>query len=233
MKGKPTLRLLAALMGCALACGPALAEGKYRNPDNTNLGDPAEGSYPIPYKKPVQAEITAQLQSIRAFMDRATPTRIVSKKSGQPITSLKTPVADAVFEKTAGDYGIQVYEMGVVHTGLLKAARVTGDASFTNMTRRHFQFFNDTLPYFRAQEQQFKLERGNSFSRFLDPRSLDDAGSMCAALIRARLAKVGPDLKPMIDTSATGSPINSSGWRMAPWRASVRRKCRCGLTTCT
>jgi len=87
-----------------------------------------------------------------------------------------------------------------VHSGLLKAAQVTGDASFTSMTRRHFGFFNDTLPYFRAQEQKFKLERGNSFSRFLDPRSLDDSGSMCAALIRARLAKVGPDLKSMIDT---------------------------------
>jgi len=200
MKGNLTLRLLAAVIGCALACGPALAAGQYRNPDNSNLGDAGEGSYPIPYKKPVVAEVTAQLHLIRGFMDRATPTRIVGKKSGQPITDLKTPSADAVFEKSAGDYGIQVYEMGVVHSGLLKAAQVTGDNSFTSMTRRHFGFFNDTLPYFRAQEQQFKLERANSFSRFLDPRSLDDAGSMCAALIRARLAKVGPDLKSMIDT---------------------------------
>lgn len=192
--------LLAALLGCALASAPALAQGQYRNPDNTNLGDPGEGSYPIPYKKPVVAEVTAQLQAIRAFMDRATPTRIVSKRTGALITDLKTPNADAIFERSAGDYGIQVYEMGVVHSGLLKAAEVTGDASFTNMTRRHLKFFGETLPYFRAQEQQFKLERANSFSRFLDPRSLDDAGSMCAALIRARAAKVGPDLKAMIDT---------------------------------
>lgn len=194
------LHLLAALLGCALACGPALAEGKYRNPDNTNLGDPGEGTYPIPYKKPVVAEVTAQLQSIRAFMDRATPTRIVSKRTGQPITDLKTPNADAIFERSAGDYGIQVYEMGVVHSGLLKAAEITRDAGFTSMTRRHFQFYAETLPYFRAQEQKFHLERGNSFSRFLDPRSLDDTGSMCAALIRARLSRVGPDLKTMIDT---------------------------------
>ena len=151
------LHLLAALLGCALACGPALAEGKYRNPDNTNLGDPGEGTYPIPYKMPVVAEVTAQLQSIRSFMDRATPTRVVSKRTGQPITDLRTPNADAVFERSAGDYGIQVYEMGVVHSGLIKAAQITGDNGFTGMTRRHFQFFNDTLPYFRAQEQKFKL----------------------------------------------------------------------------
>jgi unsaturated rhamnogalacturonyl hydrolase len=194
------LHFVAALLGCALVSSPALAQGQYRNTDNTNLGDAGEGTYPIPYKKPVVAEVTAQLQAIRAFMDRATPTRIVSNRTGQPITDLKKPSADAVFEKSAGDYGIQVYEMGVVHSGLLKAAQVTKDPGFTAMTRRHFAFFAETLPYFRAQEQQFKLERANSFSRFLDPRSLDDAGSMCAALMRARAAKVGPDLKPMIDT---------------------------------
>ncbi|MBD8563129.1 glycoside hydrolase family 88 protein [Oxalobacteraceae sp. CFBP 8763] len=194
------LHFVAALLGCALVASPTLAQGPYRNTDNTNLGDAGEGTYPIPYKKPVVAEVTAQLQAIRAFMDRATPTRIVSKRTGQPVTDLKKPNADAVFEKSAGDYGIQVYEMGVVHSGLLKAAQVTKDPGFTAMTRRHFAFFAETLPYFRAQEQQFKLERANSFSRFLDPRSLDDAGSMCAALMRARAAKVGPDLKPMIDT---------------------------------
>lgn len=192
---------LAVLVGCTLACAPALAQGgQYRNTDNKNLEDPAEGTYPVPYKKPVVAEVTAQLESIRAYLDGATPTRIISKRTGQPITDLKTPVADAVFAPSAGDYGIQVYEMGVVHSGLLKAAEATGDPRFTAMTRRHLQFFDQTLPYFRAQEQTFHLERANSFSRFLDPRSLDDAGSMCAALIRARLSKLGPDLKPMIDT---------------------------------
>lgn len=192
--------LLAALLGCALACSPVYAEGPYRNPDNKDLKDLGEGTYPVPYKMPVAAEVKAQLHKIRAFMDGATPTRIVSKKTGAPVTDLSKPSADAIFEKSAGDYGIQVYEMGVVHSGLLKAAQVTGDASFMDMTRRHFKFFDETLPYFRAQEQQFKLERANSFSRFLDPRSLDDAGSMCAALIRTRLAKIGPDLKGMIDT---------------------------------
>ena len=33
----------------------------------------------------------------------------------------------------------------------------------------------------------------------LEPRALDDCGSMCAALIRARLAHLGPDLMPIIE----------------------------------
>ncbi|UGQ47299.1 glycoside hydrolase family 88/105 protein [Massilia endophytica] len=195
--------LTRALAGAGLFClllGAAQADGPYRNPDNKSKDDPGEGSYPVPYKMPVASEITEQLLRIRNYMDEVTPTRVVSRKTGQPIADLKKPVADAIFEPAKGDFGIMVYEMGVVHSGLMKAAAITGDQRFTAMTRRHLQFFADTLPYFKAQEAQFHLERANSFSRFLDPRALDDAGSMCAALMRARNAKIGPDLANMIAT---------------------------------
>lgn len=200
---KTTTKLLAGLATCTLllsATGGAQAEGPFRNPDNKSLTDPGEGNYPVPYKMPVAAEITDALNRIRGYMDAATPTRVVNRKTGAQITDFSKPTADAAFENSAGDFGLLVYEMGVVHSGLLKAAEATGDRRFTAMTARHLQFFSDKLPYFRAQEQQFHLERANSFSRFLDPRALDDAGSMCAALVRARLAKVGPDLGGMIAT---------------------------------
>lgn len=197
-KLKTTSTLLAALIACMVLCAPAYGEGPFRNPDNKNPKDLGEGSYPIPYKMPVVAEITDAMHRIRGYMESTTPTRVVSKKTGAAITDFRAPVADAVVEASAGDFGLQVYEMGVVHSGLLKAAAVTGDSRFTNMTRRHLDFFADKLPYFRAQEVQFKLERANSFSRFLDPRALDDAGSMCAALVRARFAKVGPDMSGVI-----------------------------------
>ncbi|WP_229415950.1 glycoside hydrolase family 88/105 protein [Pseudoduganella armeniaca] len=199
LKTNVKTNVLAALACCALL-GTAHAEGPFRNPDNKNPNDLSEGTYPVPYKMPVAAEITEALNRIRTYMDKSTPTRVVNRKTGAPITDFKNPVAEAAFEDAAGDYGILVYEMGVVHSGLLRAAEVTGDQGFTAMTRRHLQFFADKLPYFRAQEQKYHLERANSFSRFLDPRALDDAGSMCAALMRARAAKVGPDLAGMIAT---------------------------------
>jgi rhamnogalacturonyl hydrolase YesR len=195
--------LLAGLTACALLISNATAQapqGPYRNPDNKSQDDAGEGTYPVPYKMPVVAEVTEQLNRIRGYMDSVTPTRIVSKKTGAPITDLSKPVADAIMEPAKGDFGIMVYEMGVVHAGLIKAAEVTGDKRFTAMTERHLNFFKETQPYFRAQEDQFHLERANSFARFLDPRSLDDSGSMCAALMRAKLAKIGPDLSGMIAT---------------------------------
>lgn len=191
-------RLLAMLAALAMPSAPVHADGPYRNPDAGGKDDPAEGTYPVPYKKPVAAEITDSLHRIRAFLDAQTPTRVVHKDGGAEITDFSTPAQDAVVPVTAMDFGLQVYEMGVVHSGMLAAAQATGDPRFTALTVRHFRFFAERLPYFRAQQDRFHLGRANSFARFLDPRSLDDAGAMCAAMMRARRAGIGPDLGEQI-----------------------------------
>jgi unsaturated rhamnogalacturonyl hydrolase len=233
----PTLsraaRLLSALAALAVLSAPVHADGPYRNPDNKSKDDPAEGSYPVPYKKPVAAEIEASLQRIRAFLEAQTPTRVVHKGSGAEITDFSTPAQDAVVPTTDMDFGLQVYEMGVVHAGMLKAAQATGDKRFSDFTARHFNFFAARLPYFRAQQERFHLDRANSFARFLDPRSLDDAGAMCAAMMRARRATSARTSASRSTSAATGSRIASSACPTAPSRASARRRCRCGPTTCT
>ncbi|MES2148284.1 MAG: glycoside hydrolase family 88 protein [Pseudomonadota bacterium] len=207
------VKRLAAIAALALCASVVHADGPHRNRDNKSPLDAGEGTYPIPYQMPRAAEIGETLQRIRAYLETATPTRVVDKASGKPITDFSHPVAGAAFESSSGDFGLQVYEMGVVHAGMLKAAAATGDPRFTNFTARHLDFFGATLPYFRAQEQQFHLDRANSFARFLDPRSLDDSGSMCAALMRARLARVGPDLSAMIATC--GDWVSTKQYRLA------------------
>lgn len=196
---KNTTRIGALLIAAALMLPAAQAEGPYRNRDNKTPNDAGEGTYPIPYHLPTVAEITETLARVRDYMDASTLTRVVDKNTGAEITDFSTPNANAVAARTAANFSLLAYEMGVVHAGLLKAAEVTGDAKFTAVTQRHLQFIAEKIPYFRAQEEKFHLERANSFAGLLDPRSLDDSGSMCAAMIRARLAKIGPDLLPVIN----------------------------------
>ena len=122
--------LLAALSSLAQADGP------YRNPDNMNPNDAGEG----PTRRRTKCrgrEITQSLDRIRGYLDSVTPTRVVHKQTGAAITDMRTPVADAIVEPSKGDFGIMVYEMGVVHAGLLRAREVTGDKRFTDMTERH------------------------------------------------------------------------------------------------
>ena len=189
-----------ALFAAVLLAGPAAAQDqKYRNRDNPNLNDAAEGVYPIPYQMPTKAEIVESLNRVRGFLEVTALTEVVDRRTGQPITDMANPVATATFKTGPKLFGPVGYEMGVVHAGMLHAGRVTGDARFTAFTERHMNFIHQWLPYFRKAETAFKLDRANPFRAALDPRALDDSGSMAAALIRARLAKVGPDLKPQID----------------------------------
>jgi rhamnogalacturonyl hydrolase YesR len=196
---KPQTRLCALLLSAALAIPAIRAEGPYRNRDNKTPNDAGEGTYPVPYHLPTVAEITGTISRVRDYIDVSTPTRVVDKGTGAEITDFTNPVATAVAARAPANFSLLAYEMGVVHAGLIKAAEVTGDAKFTAVTQRHLQFIADKIPYFRAQEEKFHLERANSFAGLLDPRSLDDSGSMCAAMIRARLAKIGPDLLPVIE----------------------------------
>lgn len=177
---------------------PLPAEGPFRNRDNPDLHDEAEGTYPIPYHLPKPEEIKAVLERIHANLDHAMVTKVVHAKTGGEITDLKTFNADAVASQgERNGFHVLTYATGVTHAGMLSAADATGDSRYREFVRRHVQFIGDTVPYFRAQAE--KIGVGNSsYRRLLAPASLDDSGSMCAALIKARLAGIGPDLMPVI-----------------------------------
>ena len=187
------------LLLAAIATTTMLAEGPFRNRDNPSPKDSGEGTYPVPYQLPTVAEVTESLARIRNYLDGAAPTRVIDSATGKEITEFTTPVATAVLDRGEAEFGPLAYEMGVVHTAMLRAAAVTGDAKFSDYTKKHLEFLAKVLPYFRASAAKFGADR-NGLRQVIEPRALDDCGSMCAALIRARLAKVGPDLKPVIDT---------------------------------
>jgi rhamnogalacturonyl hydrolase YesR len=86
----------------------------------------------------------------------------------------------------------------VLHAATLLAGEVTGDRRFTDYTGSRLQFIGDRLPYFQAMADKFGLN-ANPFRNFLSPASLDACGAWGAALVKARMAGVGPDLKPVID----------------------------------
>lgn len=182
-----------------LAGVPCLrAEGPFRNRDNPDLHDEAEGTYPIPYHLPKPEEIKAVLERIHANLDRAMVTKVVNAKTGAEITDLKTFNADAIASQGERDgFHVLTYATGVTHAGMLSAADATGDKRYSEFVRRRLQFIGDTIPYFTAQAEKIGVEN-SSFRRLLAPASLDDSGSMCAAMIKARQLGLGPDLMPVI-----------------------------------
>jgi rhamnogalacturonyl hydrolase YesR len=189
----------AVVLAGLLPAGSATAEGPFRNRDNRDPKDLAEGTYPIPYQKPTVAEITSVLERVRSYLEETAPTKVVDGRSGAEITDFSVPNADARIPDGAGEafYPLD-YTMGVTHSGMLLASEATGDARFAEYTRRQLQFIADRLPYFRAVVAKGASPGKGTFGAILQTGSLDDSGSMCAALVKARRAGIGPDLEAVI-----------------------------------
>ena len=185
------------LLSIAVLAGAvsARANGPYVSPDDRNpANDWRQAHYPVPYQVPKPEEITAVMQRVRAHADDPKELRVIDAKTKQEITDFSTP--DPKASTSLGGY-----PMGVLHAGMLLAGEVTGDKSFTDFTARRFQFISDHLPYFEAIAAKYGMRR-DAFRNFLAPGSLDACGAWGAALIKARLAGVGPDLKMIIDRYA-------------------------------
>ena len=86
------------------------------------------------------------------------------------------------------------YEWGVVYSGMLLAAETTGDPAFKDYVARRLALVATLADHYRAHPVP-----NGPLRSVLEPRALDDAGSLCAAMIKASRAGVAADLRPMID----------------------------------
>jgi len=159
------------------------------------VGDPV---YPPADHLPTVAEITGQLGRIRAYLEGAYPGRIIDRVTGGVVAPDSPPVASAVMDRGEEQrFNPLDYTTAVIHDGMMRAAEATGDRRFADFTDRQLRFIAASIPYFRAQAAAFGMN-GNSFRPVFAPAALDDCGAMAAALIKARMSGLGPDLLPVI-----------------------------------
>jgi rhamnogalacturonyl hydrolase YesR len=163
--------------------------------------------YSMPYGVPKSDEIAKVLVRVRDYLDTNTPARVIDRETGEEITNFKKPNPKANLER--GEFNLIGYEWGVTYSGMLLAAEVTGDKKFKAYAADRLTFIADKAPYFRAlAKASGQVNQGpvagrgggiNLFRSVLNPRTLDDSGSMCAAMIKAQRAGVKADLRPLID----------------------------------
>jgi len=183
------IQCAAALVGLVLsgiAAGQATTEPTAGGAAGGRLFAPdPRPQYPVAYVRPSTEQITQTLEHLRQRLDR------------QP--------ADARPTETTAPAGMTPsmatisYPWGVVYAGMLAAADATGDQAFAEFDARRFGVMADELAKIDPAEGRVGF---GPLRRLVNPRSLDDCGAMGAAFIKARRAKVGPDLKPVIDRYA-------------------------------
>jgi rhamnogalacturonyl hydrolase YesR len=184
---------------------PVLAQQPQQQPvtDQNTALHAMQADYKVPYGPMKTEDISAVLTRIYNFLDESTPAKVIDRETKTEITDLTKLTASANF--APGVFRLVSYEWGVAYGAMLLAGEVTGDPKYTEYTTKRISLIGSVSKYFRALQtgqqgtQQTQQQGGNPVRSVLDPRALDDAGSMCAAMIKTYNVVKNQDLRPLID----------------------------------
>ena len=151
-----------------------------------------------PYGSTTPDDVKRVMDRIFVYVDEATPFAIVNRETGAETVDVKKVQKEATLKKT--EYSISSHEWGLAYASMLAASEVTGDSRYIDYVRRRFEFLAKASAFFRNYKTAFPQEP-NPLEHFLFPQSLDDTGSMCAAMIQALRVGLAKDLRGEIDNS--------------------------------
>jgi rhamnogalacturonyl hydrolase YesR len=134
--------------------------------------------------------------------------------TNEPVADLTQLPAHAGLGRSA--FALTGYEWGVTYSGMLRVADATGDSHFRDYTATHLQAIAALAAHLAQQPQPAATPRTDqpppaggpradmmrmyALRSVTNPRTLDDCGSMCAAMLKASRAGISPEeLRPCID----------------------------------
>lgn len=176
---------LLSMMGVMMfaSCAPVTEKTEEINDSNTPL-HLLQPDYQNPYGVPSVEAIKADMDRVLHYLEGCTPTRVVNKSTGEEITDYTKIDAESQLER--GTFRLASYEWGVTYSAMLAAAEATGDKAYMDYVTDRFKFLSEVAPHFRkVMEEGGKLD--GQMRQILDPRALDDAGAVCAAMIKAQM----------------------------------------------
>jgi len=166
---------------------------------------------------PTQESISTVLNRVYAYLRTAAPLAPINGDTGAAVSLIDMPMNVALARTPLR---INTYESGVTYAGLLLALKYTGNLSYrahvntrlaglavmaVHMRKNYPTATFDTFPT-SVTPSTYTLRR------MLFPQTLDDSGSMCAAMIKADRAGI-TRLRPWIDNYANW--VSTGQFRLA------------------
>lgn len=203
---RSTLKLLAiagisCILPLSMGMSTAVAAGK-----TNNTGKPAndvtaplhlmQPDYPTPYGQPTAEDVKKVLYRVHTYLDNVTPAKIIDGKTKKQITDFSQINDDTIL--APGDYRLTSYEWGVTYAGMLLAGSATGDKRFSTYASERLGLLADLAPHYIARLKA-NPKSPSPIRSLLQPHALDDAGAMCAAMIKATREGVSNKLSSLID----------------------------------
>ena len=155
--------------------------------------------YPVPYGPMNPAEIKKIMDRLFDYLDAVTPAEMINKQTGEIINEVNRLDTNTVIRQ--GDFRLTSYEWGVTYSAMLQAGEVTGDSRYTDYVKKRFSFFSKWIPEIKKIKSSgaYKNNINYPFRQPIEPKALDDAGAVCAAMIKSTRAAVNNNLRPLID----------------------------------
>lgn len=153
-------------------------------------------NYTTPYEIPSKESVKASLDKILLYLESVTPAKVVDGVTGKEIKSKEDYNRNTQIAQ--GDFRITSYEWGVTYSAMLTASKATGDKRFADYTYSRLGFLSDNFSAFKKLYGNYGLI-DTQIRKVLIPRALDDAGAMCAAMLKASHENKGLVMQPMIN----------------------------------
>ncbi|MFT3737799.1 MAG: glycoside hydrolase family 88 protein [Breznakibacter sp.] len=191
---KTIIPSLAIVALCAMCVPP--------QPSNETVNDVTsplhlmKPDYPTVYGTTSPADIAKVLTKVHGYLDAVTPAMIVDKTTGAEVSDFSQLPDSAIFKK--GDFRLISYEWGVTYAGMMNAAEATGDIKYNDYVQVRLALLSSLYPVCKQRFQQNR-DAQNPMRSVVLPHALDDAGAMCAAMIKAGAQGIGGETRPMID----------------------------------
>ena len=153
--------------------------------------------YPVPYEAPTKENVKTVLDRIFNYLDATTPAEMINKKTGEVLGDINQLDTNSVVK--AGDFRLTSYEWGVTYSALQRATETTGDRKYADHVKTRFDFLSKWVT---AVKEKFPIEyiqKKRLFNQPIAPHALDDAGAVCASMIKAQRSGLTNNLRPMID----------------------------------
>lgn len=159
----------------------------------------SKSDYPIRYGAMSKEDIKAYVDKVFNYISSVTPAQMIDKQSGNAITDIAKADANTVLQH--GDFSITSYEWGVTYSALLSASKIFDEKKYSDYVHDRFSFIAKWAPVITKLKDEGVYKNGfYPLRQPVDPHALDDAGAMCAAMIKATRSGVNEDLKAQIKT---------------------------------
>ncbi len=151
--------------------------------------------YPVSYDIPKLSAVKEKLDIVFDYLNKVTPAQLVNKQNGNPV-EIAAIDTNTIFKP--GDFRLTSYEWGVTYSGMLAVGKATKDERYTKYSAERLGLMGASYASFKQLYDKYH-NRNNPMHSVIDPRALDDAGAMCAAILKTLQANNDKNLQPLAD----------------------------------